>query len=435
MMSEAGASAAARVDEMLPMSSEAAVESSDPRRTVIALCILLAYQGFTMAINGIGAPWIAKSFNLTETGIATLYAWVSLSAIGALVLSRMADRVGRQRVLFWCMLATPLAALGAAISSSQVMFVCFDIIVYACIGATVATAVVMLAEELPIAARARGQSFGGLAVGLGNGVCVVLMPLLVDSGYSWRWLLGLAGVGLFVTPFVARRIPESHRWVRVAASGRARASRFYDVFTGNYRRRALPMLACFLFGTIAATATTSWGYYHAVSVVGLSAGAASVMTLVGGGVSMLGFPLGAWSANRFGRVPTVVFFGLLTAVGALLFYWGPPASCSVPAVWLAASFAWFMATINASTVAGNAAATELFPTALRGAMIGWFALIGAVAAVTSQAVIAVLATPLGGLSVVVGYLGLLVIPSAIVFGACVDETKGMSLELASGELD
>jgi len=403
------------------------------RQTIRAICAMLYYQGFTMAINGIGAPWIAKSFRLGESGIAGLYAWISLSSIGALVLSRMADRVGRRRVLLWCMTATPLCALGAAASVSIPAFVVFEIGLYAFIGATVSGSVVMLAEALPIADRAKGQSYAGLAVTLGGGLCVLLMPLLIGAGYSWRWLLVLAGAGLLGVPRVARALPESQRWERAAASGATRASTFYGVFSSRYRRRAAPILGCFLLGTIAGNAATSWGYFHAVSVVGLSAGTASVMMLVGGGLSMLGFVLAAWGAERFGRVPTVVGSGLMAASGVLFFYWGPPAAFAHPALWLGLGFCWFMSAVNGSMVGGNSAATELFPTALRGTMIGWFALTGAVASVSAQTAIALLAEPLGGLSVVVGYLGLLTIPSAIIFGCFIDETRGLSLEVAAGE--
>lgn len=435
-MTEPGAAAAGPTEgEAAPAAPIAGDDSRHTRRTVIALCGMLGYQGFTMSINGIAAPWIAKSFHLDQSGIATLYAWVSLSAIGALVLSRLADRVGRQRVLVWAMLATPLGALGAALSFNRALFVVFDLVVYACVGATVASAVVMLAEELPVHQRARGQSFGGLAIGLGGGVCVALMPLLVHLGWSWRWLLGVSAAGIVVCPFLARRTPESQRWQRVAGSGTTAALRFYDVFGRRYRRRAVPILICFLLSTIAGTAATSWGYYHAVSVVGLSAGAASLMMLLGGGVSMLGFPLGAWSAERFGRVPTVVVFGLFVAIGALFFYWGPPAHCMAPGLWLGVGFCWFMVALNASMVGGNAAGTELFPTALRGTMMGWFALVGAVASVSAQAAIALLARPLGGLSIVVGYLALLAVPSVIIFGLFIEETRGLVLEVAALEND
>jgi AAHS family 4-hydroxybenzoate transporter-like MFS transporter len=403
------------------------------RRTIVGTCAMLWYQGFTMAINGIGAPWIAKSFGLSESGIARMYAWISLSAIGALALSRCADRLGRRRVLVWCMTATPLCAFGAALALNRVVFTVFEIGLYAFIAATLASGVVMLAETLPIAERARGQAFAGLAITLGGGLCVVVMPVLDRFGWSWRWLLGLATAGLLGVPFVSRVIPESARWERAASSGATQRAAFYDVFGPRHRRRAVPILVAYLLNTIAVTAATSWGYFHAVSVVGLSAGAASVMMLTGGGLSLVGFPLGAWASERFGRVPTVVLFGMLIAAGTLFFYRGPPAGLESPGIWLAAGFCWFSLAVNAATVGGNSAATELFPTALRGTVIGWFTLMAAIAAVASQAAIAVLAERLGGLSVVVGYLGLLAIPAAGIFGVFIEETRGMSLEVAARE--
>jgi len=423
--------------ESLAASSIAVVaaDASSPsaRRTVVLLCTLLGYQGFTMAINGIAAPWIAKGFGLGESGIARLYTWISFSAIGALVLARLADRVGRRRVLLWCMTLTPLAAFAAAVSFSMPVFVLCEIVMYACIAATLAASVVVLAEELPIAQRSTGQSFGGLAVGLGGGLCLILMPILDHAGYSWRWLLVVSAAGLVAMPALAWRLPESRRWADAAARGKTQGRRFYEVFGSRYRRRAIPILGCFLFTSIANTATTSWSYFHGVSVVGLSATAASLMMLVGGGASMLGFPLGAWTSERFGRVPTVVTFNILAAAGGLFFYWGPPGWCGVPTVWLAVGFCWFMSAVNAVTVGGNSAGTELFPTALRGTMIGWFTLIGAIAAVIAQGAIALLAERCGGLSVIVGYLGLLSLPSAVVFGVSIQETRGLSLEIAANE--
>ena len=418
-------------------SSTAALHDGDAQRarqTVVAMVAVLGYQGFTMSINGIAAPWIAQTFDLDQSAIAGLYARISVSALGALMLSRLVDRIGRRRVLLGCMAATPLCALGAALSSSLSMFTILEIALYAFIGATVSGSVVMLAEELPIAMRATGQSYGGLAMGLGTGVCVLLMPLLAGAGYSWRWLLVLSGSGLLGLPFITRVVPESRRWQHAAATGSTDAGRFYDVFSAQHRGRALPILVCALFGTTAGTAAMSWSYFHAVSVVGLSAGAATLTVLIGGGIGLLGYPLGAWVCEHLGRVPTVVSFGLLAAVGAAGFYWGPPAHCAFPGVWLAAGFGWFTGAGNASMVGGNSAATELFPTALRGTMIGWFALVGALGAVSAQGAIALLAEPMGGLSHVVGYLSLLGIPSALIFGLFVEETRGLSLEVSAREI-
>ena len=423
-----------------PIEAEGWEESADSSRsarraqqTLVAMCGLLAYQGYTVSINGVAAPWIASSFQLSQAGVATLYAFISISALGALVLARLADRVGRRRILLVCLTATPVCALGAALSFSLPLFALWEILLNACIGATMSGATVMLAEELPIARRAAGQSYGGLAMGFGSGWCVIVMPLLLDGGYSWRWIFAGAVIGLLGIPPLARVLPESRRWQRADASGATIGVRFYDVFGPRHRRRTVPMLTCVFLGAIAGAAANNWPYFHAVSVVGLSADLASVMVIGGGGIGMLGFPIGAWLCERLGRVPTVALAGPLVSAGTAWFYWGPPPECTWRLIWLGAGYCGFSIAVNAAMVGGNAAATELFPTAMRSTIIGWFALTNALASVTAQVAIAVFSAPLGGLSNVVGYLGLLAIPNAVVFARFIDETRGLPLEVAAGE--
>ncbi len=386
-----------------------------------------------MAINSIASPWIARSFGLDESGIARIFAWISFSALGALVISRIADRAGRRRVLLLCMTATPVLALGAALAPNLTLFTIVEIAFFACITATVSGSVVLLAESLPIERRAKGQSYGGMALGLGGGLAVILMPLVAGRDWSWRTLLYIAAGGLLLVPYLWRNVPESQRWANAAAAGTTQGSSFYDIFSAKYRRRAIPILICQLFSMTAVTAVTSWAYFHAVSVNHLSAATASIMELIGGGLSLLGLTGGAWSAERFGRVPTVAFAGFLLAGGGLFFYWGPQQGFDSPALWLGAGFCWFMVAVNAWMVASNSAATELFPTALRTTMIGWLALVQAIAAVFCQSLISLLAGPAGGLSVVVGYLGLLAIPSAVLYAVTIEETRGLSLEAAAQE--
>lgn len=410
------------------------VQKAKGFRTVALLCGLLGYQGYTLTINGVAAPWIAASFQLGESGIASLYAVISISAIGSVVLSRISDRFGRRRILLACMAATPMCALGAALSPTVAAFAAVEILLYAFIGAAVASAVVMIAETLPLDLRAKGQSFGGLGMGVGAGLCLTLMPLLAHWDLSWRWMLSLSVAGVAGVPVLVRSIPESERWQLAAARGDAARGRLTDLWAPRYRRRALAVAAQVFLNTGAATAASTWSYYHGVSVVGLSAATTSVLMLVAGAVGMAGFPLAAWACERSGRVPTVVVSSLALAAGALFFYWGPPSSLGLPELWLGAGFCVFTAAVNAGMVAAKTAATELFPTALRGAVLGWSALIGSVGALTAQTVIALLASSTGGLSIVVGALALLAIPGAAIFRLLVDETRGLSLEAAAREV-
>jgi MFS family permease len=135
---------------------------------------------------------------------------------------------------------------------------------------------------------------------------------------------------------------------------------------------------------------------------------------------------------RFGRVATAALIGGAGWLGALGFYWGPGA-LTFPFLWLAVAYCWFKVASAVMTVAANAAATELFPAALRSTMVGWQMITGAIFSVLAQTAIAALIGPLGGLTHVVRYFAVLGIPSAILFWLFIDETRGLPLEVAALE--
>src|SRR5580704_13242725 len=89
---------------------------SRARPVVLLAMAMLFYQGYISAIVPIASPWIAKSFSLDQSAIAAVFAWLALAYLGALALSRVADKAGRRWVMLWSMLAMPIAALGAALS-------------------------------------------------------------------------------------------------------------------------------------------------------------------------------------------------------------------------------------------------------------------------------------------------------------------------------
>jgi MFS family permease len=184
---------------------------------------------------------------------------------------------------------------------------------------------------------------------------------------------------------------------------------------------------------MAGTAVNGWLYFEAVSVIGLFPARASMLVVIGMAVGMLGFPAGAWTSERFGRVPTVAYFGAAAWLGALAFYHGPPKAFAFPTLWLLAGYCWFKAASSMMTVGANAAATELLPAALRTTMVGWQMITGAVFSILAQIMIAALIGPMRGLTNVIIYFALLGIPSAIIFGLFIDETRGLPLEVAAKE--
>src|SRR6266851_467903 len=83
---------------------------------IAAIVLLLIYQGYTLSVSGIASPWIGKSFQLSQPELARLFAWMSVSAFGSMLLARLADRVGRRRIILSSLLLAPIFALGAALA-------------------------------------------------------------------------------------------------------------------------------------------------------------------------------------------------------------------------------------------------------------------------------------------------------------------------------
>ena len=410
------------------------IERSSGAATIIAaIVILLVYQGYSLSIIGVASPWIAKSFALDQAQLAELFAWMSLSAFGTLILARLADRVGRRRIILASLVLAPLCAGGAAVARRPGPFALFEILISALIGASVSSAIVLLAEELPVEQRARGQAFAASASAIGGVLGYIVIPFLLQGGYSWRWLLAPCTAGIALVLPLSHMLPVDSGWARLGSRNSVSGSRFYDVFHPLYRRRAITLLVCAALDTVAGSAVNGWLYFDAVSIIGLSPQKASSLIVVGMVVGMLGFPAGAWSSDRFGRVPTVTYVGGAAWLGALAFYWGPPNGVSWPLTWLLGAYCWFKIGSGVMTVGANSAATELFPSGLRTTMIGWQGITAAAFSMLAQVMIAALVAPLGGLTQVIRYLALLGIPSAAIFGTFIDETRGLSLEVAAKE--
>src|SRR5579863_9258920 len=190
--------------------------------TVGAIVILLLYQGYTLSIVGIASPWIAKTFALDEARLAKLFAWMAISAFGSLTLARLADRVGRRQVILGALILAPLFTAGAAMARTAIEFAICEIFVSALLGGSVSSAIVLLAEELPVKQRARGQAFAALASAVGGVLGYIIIPILLAWNYSWRWLLAPSVTGVLLVAPVAAMLPTQSKWASAKSSGTAK---------------------------------------------------------------------------------------------------------------------------------------------------------------------------------------------------------------------
>lgn len=377
----------------------------------------MSYLGFTVSIAGVAAPWMPASFGTTPAGLARMFAWMSLSAIGSCALGAAADRVGRRPVIRGCALASPILAMLAARAMGIWPFVAISILLSASTAAAFGTVVVWLSEDGGDRGRAGGQANALIAAAAGSAACLMSMPVLVWAGLSWRWLLwASAGGGMLLWPIAAARIGESRAWL----SRLHRHESASDLFGPQYRRRTWPVLLASALGAIGGTAT-AWRYFHAVSDGGLAPATASLMMLVVGGVSLAGFMAGARACDRFGRVPTVLASGMAVAGSVVASFWGPPGGVS-PLLWLAGGYLLLGFAINAASVSMNTLVTELFPVSVRGSVLGALSVMGAIAYVVSQVVTAAVSSRIG-VAAAIGWLGWAWLAAAAIIAAFIVEPR------------
>jgi len=409
-------------------------ERASPRRQMAALLSLTAFGSYLQTVPGITAPFVAREFGLSDAGIASLMGFVALGALGAFGLTRLADRIGRRRVMLACLAVLPALSLASALAPGVRVFVALQVLVAALYVTVLATTMVVITEELPDEERAEGQAYYGLLLALGGAPVLLLAPLLAEPAHGWRLLWALPAVALLAIPWVRRSLPETRRFTRAAESGSVAATRARDLFRGPYRRRAIGLLAAWTLRPIGVTAVLTYLFYHGVSNLALTPAVMTLILMLGGAAGLLGIPLGARLSNRWGRRPTLASFSLLCVASGLAYYWVPADLPGSPAFALGACFAVCQIAFNAYGVAERCLDTELFPTTLRATYAGSTRLGQAVATIVANFAISALASKLGGLVFAITVVCVATaLPALGIFLAIAPETAGQGLDEASLE--
>jgi len=405
-------------------------DAAETRRLLGVYFALNLMQGYLWAINGTASKYIADDFGLSEAALASYFGLFGLGAFGTLGLARLADRLGRRRLMLAACAALPLVGLGSFFAPTAWSYAAVQVVAVAILGTLFAVSVVVLTEELPLASRARGQGLIGLASGVGAGTVLVLIAVAVEGLGSWRWLWLAVVPGVLLLPRLRRTLPETGRFEIAAGLGQTERARMRQLLEPPYRGRTLGILGAAFLGNASNVAAMTWGMYHLLENLALPQAQASGLLLVGGLLVVAGFPLGGRLCDTWGRRGTGVVGSLVGTVGSLAFFWAPPnAPLLVPLLALAFGVGGMART--AKMIAWRTSATELFPTRLRAAMQGLSAVMAATSAIAAQLGTAALVPLAGGLIEAASVMVLLGVPAAIVFLLLVPETRGIELESAS----
>jgi MFS family permease len=342
------------------------------RHTFWACAMGWALDGMDFMIYPLVIGTLIKLWNV-DAGSAGLAATVTLlaSAVGGWAAGYLADRIGRVRTLQFTILWFSFFSLLCAFAQNFEQLLVTRALLGFGFGGEWAAGAVLMGET--IRAQYRGRAVGsvqsGWAIGWGLAVLAqaVLFTLLPPET-AWRWMFVIGALPALLVFYLRTyvREPEVAAETRAAAKAKGDQPPIWEIFSG-------PILKTTILAALLSTGCQG-GYYavttwlprfltteRKLSIVGSTGYLAAL--IIG---SFIGYLVGAWAADKFGRRNLFLFFSL-GAIGVVLAYTQLPLSNEI--LWVLGFPLGFFASGYFSGM--GAFLTELYPTRLRGSGQGF----------------------------------------------------------------
>jgi MFS family permease len=321
---------------------------------------------FVFTVNVLRAEFHLSAAQAGLVSSATLL----FSAGGGIVFGVLSDRIGRARALMCSILIFSVASAGTAFSWNLASLLFWRALIGVGLGAEWSTGAVLVAETWPAEHRAKAvgimQSGWALGYMLAAAMTAVILPR-----YGWRALFIAGLFPAVLTLLIRRHVEEPAIWKQA----QSRHSSVRDLFSATLRGRTI-------FATLLATCVlfAYWGLFTWIPGF-LSASPArggAGLTIVQTSSFVIPMQLGAFAgyvlfgllADKLGRRPAFVAYVLIAAILTPLY--GATKSASTllalgPAIGFFGTgfFSLFGSMLS-----------ELYPTSVRGAGLGFVYNIG-----------------------------------------------------------
>lgn len=296
----------------------------------------LTFSYFSVYIARTFFPQDSPNTALLAT-LATFGAGFLTRPIGAIVIGRMGDRVGRKPALLLSFSLMGLAIAGLALTPSYsvigyagpALVLLFRLLQGFALGGEVGPSTAYMAEAAPPGRRGLYLSMQYVtqdgAVLVAGLVGVLLAHFLSDQQLQeWGWRVAML-LGACIVPFglsLRRSLPETLDKDRVAASQPTASELRRSAW-----RRLRPILPLTVLGLMMLTAGTTGSYTmtymttYALDTLKLSATLAFGLTVVNGATNMVFETASGILSDRFGRKPVMLLFATLLTLSIIPCFW------------------------------------------------------------------------------------------------------------------
>jgi MFS transporter, putative metabolite:H+ symporter len=424
------------------------------RRIMLLIGIGMFFDGFDIYLAGtvLGVTLKTGFSTLNQNAIFISATFVGMM-LGSFGTGFLGDRYGRRFTYQFNLLMFGLASLAAAFAPNMMILIACRFVMGVGLGAENVVGYATMTEFVPASSRGKWLGFTTVCVVTGLPVALLLASLVVPN-FGWRAMFVLGGIGALIVWYLRKALPESPRWLeavgrseeaealmqsieREASQGRPlpapSAAPTVAVSSELATLFAPPLLSRMIVGSICLITinTLLYGFVTWLPVFFIKQGL-SIATSFGYSLLMaLGAPvgsaIGALTADRWGRKPTIIGASLISVVLGIIY-----PMISDPVLLPAVGFALTVPIYVLVALLFGIYIPELFPTEVRLRASGIVNTLGRGATIVTPFLVVMLFEARGVAGVMALMVGLLLLQVVTVWALGI-EPRHRSLEELKGE--
>ena len=393
------------------------------------------FDGYDLYVGAsvMGAVVQSKFAALAQVPQFISWTFVGMT-LGSVIAGFLGDKFGRRFTYQFNLVVFGLASFAAAAAPSMDWLIAARFVMGLGLGAEIVVGYSTMTEFVPPASRGRWMAFMAFIVVAGFPATSIISTLIIPS-FGWRPMFAIAGVGALIVWYLRKNLPESPRWLetngktaeaealmqtieREASGGQplpapapARPAPVFT-FASLFSASLLPRL---VVGSVVLITinTLIFGFVNWLPTFfgqqGISITRSLTYTMVLASGSLIGCAIGAWSADQFGRKPTIIGASILSIVAGAIYPY-----MKDPALLLSVGFVLIVGIYVLTAILYGIYTSELFPTEVRLRANGLCNMLGRGATVVSPFIVLALFKSYGVQGVLGLMIGLLIIQIIVV---------------------
>ncbi|MFM0411469.1 MFS transporter, AAHS family, 3-hydroxyphenylpropionic acid transporter [Burkholderia sp. WP9] len=343
----------------------------------LSLCFAVALlEGLDLQSVGVAAPRMAREFGLSVTQMGLAFSAGTFGLLpGAMFGGRLADRIGRKRVLILSACLFGLLSIATALVSSFDMLVLVRVLTGIGLGGALPNLIALSSEA--VSPKARNTAVSIMYCGIPFGGVIASIIGIVNMGDTeWRHIFYVGGAGpLLLVPLLFAFLPESKAFRRASHEGNVQPAAVGNVLFGGNRALSTAQIWISYFCTLIVLYFLLNWLPSLMAARGLSRpeiGYVQIAFNVGGGIGALCIGM-LMDRLRGAVVVSGMYIGIIASLAALSI---------APGFGALAGSAFFagMFVIGGQSVL-YALSAAFYPTAMRGTGVGAAVAVGRIGSV------------------------------------------------------